>query len=362
MSRALRLARGRITPAISLSADDATITVVDGGSSVVINLTIGRTNYTGNITLVVLGLPSGVTGTFSDSTITGAETSSVLTVSASGASAVTNSAFTITASGFGVTDATVAGTCTVTVGYTAHQSDDFSTYADSAALRTAVVTAPKYWSDAVNTSLLTLDTTNTFNGHNTMRYEINASGYPQVRGKFTAIGKCWLRIIIRFEPGFTTDGTGTPGSSAYKMFFVQNNGVNQRSGVEYTNGPSLISYLGGEKSTSPTGGGFTSPLNASVTSEWSDGEWYEYILYSEKQTGTPTNARFRWWRKKVSDPSYTLMQSTSFISAATAYPDMDRCLLGENYNRNRATSYYINWASWEIVDGDVYSDPWGVGA
>lgn len=105
-----------VSQSITLLADDATVSVTQS-SSVNIVLTLSRTNFTGSVLLAVSGLPSGVTGSFSDSTLTGAETTSTLTLTASGsAGVVTGDAFTITASGSGVSDATVAGTVDVVAG------------------------------------------------------------------------------------------------------------------------------------------------------------------------------------------------------------------------------------------------------
>ncbi|UOF79623.1 hypothetical protein [Caudoviricetes sp.] len=108
-------AAGTPAAAITLSADDATVTVA-AGSTVDITLTLGRTAYAGSVSLSVSGLPSDVTSAFSDATLTGSESASVLTLTVDSAAApVTADAFTITATGTGVS-ATVDGTCTVTTG------------------------------------------------------------------------------------------------------------------------------------------------------------------------------------------------------------------------------------------------------
>ena len=84
----------------------------------------------------VTGLPTGVTGAWSDSVLTGPDTTTVLTLSATvGAGLVTDDAFVVTFSGTSVTDATVNSTVTVVVaptnnepvGYTQRYSNPFNT-------------------------------------------------------------------------------------------------------------------------------------------------------------------------------------------------------------------------------------------
>jgi hypothetical protein len=80
-------------------------------------------SFSGTVSLTVSGLPSGVTGAFSPSTLSGSTLSSTLTLTASGASLVSNDAFTITASASGVSDATVNATISVATASTSGLPD-----------------------------------------------------------------------------------------------------------------------------------------------------------------------------------------------------------------------------------------------
>lgn len=75
--------------------------------SITMPITLSRAGgYTGDVALAATSLPSGVTASFSDTTLTGAEVESTLTLTASaGATVNANASFTITASGTGVTSA-----------------------------------------------------------------------------------------------------------------------------------------------------------------------------------------------------------------------------------------------------------------
>ena len=98
---------------ISLALSSATLTVVQA-STTTTTVTLTRTSYTGDVTLAVSGLPSGVTGAFGTNPLTGATLTSVLTLTATGgATIVTADAFTVTATGSGVSDATIGATVTV---------------------------------------------------------------------------------------------------------------------------------------------------------------------------------------------------------------------------------------------------------
>ena len=99
---------------IALSSSARTVTQ---GSTTTLTVTLTRNGgYTGTVTPSVSGLPTGVTGSWSDSSLTGADATTVLTLTAAAdAPTVTTDAFTITCSGSGVSDATAAATVTVQV-------------------------------------------------------------------------------------------------------------------------------------------------------------------------------------------------------------------------------------------------------
>jgi hypothetical protein len=103
-----------VAASISVSANVTAVSVARGLTTP-ITYTLSRTNYTGTVTPAVTGLPADVTGTWSDSSLTGGDTTTVLTLSATGgAGLVTNDPFVVTFSGTGITDVTINSTVSVT--------------------------------------------------------------------------------------------------------------------------------------------------------------------------------------------------------------------------------------------------------
>jgi hypothetical protein len=108
------------TPSITVVAGSPTLSVAQSASGTSA-LTVGRTNFTGDVTLTAENLPTGVTATFTPATVTAGGTASSVAFAASGtaASGVTTQ-ITVRARGTGVSDATapIALTVSVAVGGT----------------------------------------------------------------------------------------------------------------------------------------------------------------------------------------------------------------------------------------------------
>lgn len=86
-------------------------------SSTTVNFTLTRSGgFTGTVTPVASGLPTGVTASFSPTTFGAGVTSMVMTLTSSSAPLITNDAYTVTFSGSGVSDAVYNGTVTVQAG------------------------------------------------------------------------------------------------------------------------------------------------------------------------------------------------------------------------------------------------------
>jgi hypothetical protein len=104
------------TASITVTAASPTLSVAQAASGTSA-ITVGRTNFTGDVVLTAENLPTGVTATFTPATLTSGVTSSSLSLAASptavGGGAATN--VTIRARGTGVTDATTTIGLTVTV-------------------------------------------------------------------------------------------------------------------------------------------------------------------------------------------------------------------------------------------------------
>ena len=104
------------TASITVASGSAALSVAQATSGIAA-ITVGRTNFTGDVVLTAENLPTGVTATFTPATLTSAGTSSSLSLAAS-ATAVAGAAatnVTIRARGTGVTDATTTIGLSVTV-------------------------------------------------------------------------------------------------------------------------------------------------------------------------------------------------------------------------------------------------------
>jgi hypothetical protein len=98
-----------------------------------------------------------------------------------------------------------------------------------------------------------------------------------------------------------------------------------------------------------------------VSTEWSDGEWWEYVIHYKK-TGS-TSALYQYWRRrlttggKVSPGSWTYFGMSMSGSATPRVASVD---LGCNKNKNNPTTMYIYWGPWEVVDGSAYPNPFSM--
>jgi hypothetical protein len=102
------------TPSISIALSSAAGTVIQG-STTTLSVTLTRGGgFAGTVTPSVTGLPTGVTGSWSDSALADADAATVLTLTAAvDAPPVSEASFSITLSGSGVTDATASAAVTV---------------------------------------------------------------------------------------------------------------------------------------------------------------------------------------------------------------------------------------------------------
>lgn len=105
-----------VTPVITVTAATTTLAVVQpaSGSSVI---TIGRTNFAGDVNLTAENLPTGVTATFTPATLSGGATASSVALAVASTAALTGATpvtVTIRARGTGVSDATATISLTIT--------------------------------------------------------------------------------------------------------------------------------------------------------------------------------------------------------------------------------------------------------
>lgn len=247
-------------------------------------------------------------------------------------------------------------------------SDDFSKYASTADLQNNISVGAggsgsaqtALYSDGLNASLAELDNTVRYNGHATMKY--NQPGgieqTPQLHVYFPGTSHIWYRVKVRFSPGFTTTGVLTNSANAYKLISWGWSGPDGSGRIEITNTSQYELYENVQTGPSLIGGG--SYLTAgTISTEWSDGGWYTYIV--EVDHSKPTGVIRLWRAKDGQQPAYQ-GQEVEAMSNGTLMPPLTNIAVGLNFNQVRAVgqTQAIWWGQWEVVDGSQHTNPFGV--
>lgn len=259
--------------------------------------------------------------------------------------------------------------------------DDFTSYTSTANFQTHISTIAGgagggtiLYSDGQNAQLAAMDQTVTYNGHQTMQYQFpggtdaNPKLWPTLP---TLKAFIWYRAMIRFAPGFTTNGSGPNQdgvSQAYKLLgWGYDDGTNYGSGrIEITNTTQYQNYWGmNNKATNAFSGGNVAAqddarsVGGNVVSEWSDGEWYQYIYSVDNRT--TTGATQFWLGKGSATPALRCTSTGSMVSGGIC-TQVNAVLCGLNFNRIRGASQSLslNYGFWEVVDGVAHPNPFGL--
>lgn len=404
-----------VSASISISATPTSTSALQGEADTSSTVTLVRTAYTGDVTLAASGLPSGATATFNPNPLTGGVLTSIVTVTNDvAASTVTNDAWTITASGSGVTDATQAMTHTITSpnvtrgvpNYTGAIKYDLMAYADEAALDAVVtnsasktVMLTKMYGMSTDSRLLgrtSVTRAKTHNGHpvldayikNSSAPNVAYSSPPYITSYFSnpGVNSVVAYVAVKFDAGWTTTGSATgPGiGQTYKLWALGFNGANGRVGIEYTGG-SGFSMVGAPTSASivlPSsytnnltgltvsqvpgayGSGAASGKPYSTPTLWAAGGTACFLIEVIRVSSTTMRQRFWTW-EFGSEPTAGPMVDVSFTLVSGTLPTVDRINLGENFGQPIASRYapdpcYHGWAEWGVWDYDTHPDPCGV--
>lgn len=223
------------------------------------------------------------------------------------------------------------------------------------------------YNDGHNPQLAQIDKSVLYNGHPTLKYVMagGTDAVPQLWPSLPhTLTRMWLRVKLRYSPGFTTTGVTPNYGTGYKLLgwgWAGPGGVDGRGSLEFEN----VSQYYFRWSVAPRGGapasGTKEGPGGAVATEWRDGAWYDYIILVE-QTNNGTGMRQRFWlAKDGSTPTLRADQSGAMASGQKA-PAIDRIMLGMNFNQQRAANQaQAMWiGQWEVVDGSQYADPFGV--
>ncbi len=253
-------------------------------------------------------------------------------------------------------------------------SDDYTGYANTAALQnniTVNIGGTGNWQTALyrdghDANLAELDQAVRYNGHATVKYNA-PGGVPNIPGLWVPLphplSTMWLRAKIRFSHGFTTTGTLTNSSNAYKLLgwgYAASYGSGR---VEITNTSQYQLYYGtllADGSNTPTSTPNQFGIGGNIVNEWSDGNWYDYIV--EYQTTSPTTSIARLWIAKDGDTPVLRATSTSTSLAGYNMAQIGYVMLGLNFNQVRAAGQTeaLWYGQWEVVDGQQHPNPFGL--
>jgi len=182
---------------------------------------------------------------------------------------------------------------------------------------------------------------------------------PQLFVYFPASTHIWYRVKVRFSPGFTTTGTLANSSNAYKLLSWGWNGADGSGRLEITNTTQYELYENVQSGPSLIGGG-TYLTAGSISTEWTDGGWYDYIV--EVDHTQPTGV-IRLWRAKDGQAPVYQGQTQEKMMNGSPMPPLVNVAVGLNFNQIRAANQTqaLWWGEWEVVDGNQHQNPFGVG-
>jgi hypothetical protein len=252
-------------------------------------------------------------------------------------------------------------------------SDDFSKYADSKAFLANVTSAhggtgtpgSVLYNDCHNPSLATIDKSVLYNGHATLKYNMaaNTAEVPQLWPSLPhTLTRMWLRVKLRYSPGFTTTGVSSGGTGYKLLGWGWADGYDGRGSLEFENvNQYYFRWTLVPRNTALTSSGTKNIQGGAVSNEWSDGGWYDYIILVE-QTKDGTGMRQRFWMTKDGSTPTLRADQSGTMAAGQKAPPIDRIMLGMNFNMVRAaTQSQAMWiGQWEVVDGSKYANPFGL--
>lgn len=193
---------------------------------------------------------------------------------------------------------------------------------------------------------------------------------PRIEKKLPApVGDLWYRWKMKYEPGWTTVGPDPAGAAnSYKVaFFTWESGFGGRGELEFSNSTQYITGVGVQDGagryyqyTEALLPG-SAPDFGAVSTEWSGGEWWEYVIHF-KQTG-PDEAVYQYWRRRLTSAGKLAPSGWTYHGMALAgapAPRVAAVELGCNKNKSNPITMHIDWGPWEVVDGARYPNPFGM--
>jgi len=160
------------------------------------------------------------------------------------------------------------------------------------------------------------------------------------------------------QPRLDNDGTLTNSANAYKVLSWGWSGVDGSGRMEITNTNQYELYENVQSGPSLIGGG-NYLIAGTVSSEWTDGAWYDYIIEVDHSVNP---AVIRLWRSKDGSAPVYQGQTTERMNSGSPMPPITGISVGLNFNQTRAPSQSqaVWWGQWEVVDGTLHPNPFGL--
>lgn len=255
-----------------------------------------------------------------------------------------------------------ASTPPLSTGITPLLHDDCTGYANTAALQQAIA-AKTIYTDGWQQNLVSLDTNVLYNGHPTMKLSMpgGQKNCPALWAKLpNALDILWFRTKIRFSPGFTTTGT-IGGGNAFKLLAWGHDTYDGSGRLEIanTNQYQLYWNIQAKGSGSLVGGGQYA-LDGTISSEWSDSGWYDYIIKVDRSKGTV--ATIGWWMAKDGSTPVSKGNTTEAMLNGSQMPHITSVGFAIEFNQQRAaTQNQALWiGQWEVISGTQSPNPYGL--
>lgn len=356
-------------PQSILITPDVQSAPVEQGATFDITETLTRAGgYTGTVTLAVTNLPTGVSASYpSGQTFTGGDTTKTVRLTLAGnAPTITDAAVTITASGSGVSDASHTFLLTVItpsppVAYVPISRDDFSSYANTAALQAVLTANSFYASDSISKTLAEIDNVVTYNGRNTLKLsQPIGSATPQLVRRWTSnYANIWAKELVKFPTGYRLDGTPTTSAQSYKLM-----------GFEFANGLSrtIFAFSYGDLQLEARAAGTSNPalpyfgtVVRNNPTMFDSSKWWTFVNHYVVNATHHLVSR-GWVYEDGQLPSTGHYVTLSIKDHRTTISNAKAFLLHRNFNLARDYAQQVNVAEWEAVDNAAYPDPYTLGA
>ncbi|MFL5542483.1 MAG: hypothetical protein ACJ8J0_26085, partial [Longimicrobiaceae bacterium] len=182
-----------------------------------------------------------------------------------------------------------------------------------------------------------------------------------------ALDDLWLRWKMRYEPGWTTSAPDPAGSAdSYKIAFFTWDHADGRGELELSNGTDYVTGVGVQDGSGRYLDYAETLLPGAdanfgrVTTEWSDGQWWELVIHYRRDA---RGAVFQYWRRRLTAGGRVSPAPWVYHGMRMQGPPGPRVAkveLGANKNKNNPRTMYLYWGPWEVVDGARFPDPFGM--